>query len=132
LGQSQLVTKTYKGSQSDAMRAYQRDSANMAAQGYFPTSQTWAAGSYGCGAFLVALILCFVLIGVLVFIYMIIVKPDGILSVTYELRATSAFPAIQATAAVAQEKTCPKCAEQVKAAATVCRFCGHQFTPLLR
>jgi hypothetical protein len=128
---SQLVTKTYKGSQADAMRAYQMDSVNMAAQGYFPTSQTWAPGSYGCGAFLLALLLCVVLVGVVVFIYMIIVKPDGILSVTYELRPASAFPAIPATAPDAREKTCPKCAEQVKAAAAVCRFCGHQFTPLL-
>ena len=27
----------------------------------------------------------------------------------------------------AAEKICPKCAEQVKAAALVCRFCGHEF-----
>lgn len=26
-----------------------------------------------------------------------------------------------------QEKTCPLCAEDVKAAAHVCRFCGHSF-----
>ena len=26
------------------------------------------------------------------------------------------------------EKTCPRCAEQVKNAAVVCRFCGHEFS----
>jgi len=58
----------------------------MAAAGYFPTSQVWAPGTYGCGAFLIALLLCVVLIGIIVFVYMLIVKPDGTLSVTYEWR----------------------------------------------
>lgn len=30
-----------------------------------------------------------------------------------------------------QTKVCPQCAEEVKAAARVCRFCSHQFEPLL-
>ena len=108
------------------MAHYQADSASMAAAGYFPTSQTWAPGEYGCGAFLLALLLCLILVGILVFIYMLIVKPDGTLTVTYEYRALAVSRAYSMSA---QEKTCPKCAEQVKAAALVCRFCGHEFPP---
>jgi hypothetical protein len=44
--------------------------------------------------------------------------PDRTLTVTYELRATPD-----------PEKTCPVCAERVKEAAKVCRFCGHKFDP---
>ena len=80
----------------------------MAANGYFPTSQSYAPGSYGCGAFILALILCFLLIAILVLVYMLIVKPDGVLSVTYEFRSTAASKA-------QNEKTCPKCAEHIKA-----------------
>jgi hypothetical protein len=29
----------------------------------------------------------------------------------------------------AETKTCPDCAETIKAAAKVCRFCGHRFEP---
>jgi hypothetical protein len=29
--------------------------------------------------------------------------------------------------AVFNTKTCPKCAEDVKSAALICRFCGHEF-----
>src|SRR5262245_28942849 len=97
----------------------------MAAQGYFPTSQIWAPGAYGCGAFLLALLLCFLIIGILVSIYMVLVKPAGTLTVTYELRAASTPSRIPAPAA--DEKTCPRCAEQVKAAAKIYRYCGHNF-----
>jgi len=118
--QGGVIVKTYKGSQDEATRLFQEDVGLMAAKGYFPTSQTYAPGSYGCGAFLMALILCFLIIGILILVYMLLVKPNGVLSVTYEFRGTAASKA-------QDEKTCPKCAEQVKAAAQVCRFCGYQF-----
>ena len=46
------------------------------------------------------------------------------------------FPALPVTSgrkidqevAKADSKTCPTCAELVKVAANICRFCGHQFT----
>jgi hypothetical protein len=84
--QTSLLVKTYKGTQEKAMAAYQADASPMSTQGYFPISQVWAPGAYGCGAFLIALLLCFVFVGILVFIYMLIVKPAGTLTVTYELR----------------------------------------------
>jgi hypothetical protein len=117
----QIVVKTYKGSQARAAELFQADAAKMADKGYIPTSQSWAPGAYGCGSFLLALVLCIVLIGIIVFVYMLLVKPDGTLSVTYELRATAPSSI--------DEKICPKCAEHIKAAAKVCRFCGHNFSP---
>jgi hypothetical protein len=112
----QTIIKTYKGSQSTAQKLFQADSVKMAGVGYFPKSQSWAAGQWGAGAFLVALLLCLVLIGLLVFVYMLVVKPEGSLTVVYEYRQPQS-----------EEKVCPDCAESVKAAAAVCRFCGHKF-----
>jgi hypothetical protein len=121
-----VIVKNYKGrSQAAAMSAYQSDAARLASQGYVPVSQSWAPGTYGCASFLVALLLCLLIIGILIFIYMLIVKPPGVLTVTYELRSVSTgilkpLPG--------DEKVCPRCAEHVKAAAKVCRFCGHEFS----
>lgn len=43
--------------------------------------------------------------------------------------ATDARNAAGVPPAVSVEyKTCPKCAEQIRLAAVVCRFCGHQFS----
>jgi uncharacterized protein YecT (DUF1311 family) len=84
-----VIVRTYRGSQASATAQFQADAVKLAAQGYFPTSQSWAPGSYGCGCFVVAVLLCFLLIGILIFIYMLIVKPAGTLSVTYELRNES-------------------------------------------
>jgi len=88
----QVIVKTYKGSQESATNAFRKDAAIMGAQGYDPSSQTWAPGAYGCGSFLLALVLCVVVIGIIVFIYMLIVKPPGTLTVTYTLRESSARP----------------------------------------
>ena len=119
-----IITKTYRGSQNSATAAFQADASKMAESGYFPTSQMWAPGSYGCGAFVLALILSVVLIGIIAFIYMLIVKPDGTLSVTYELRER---PEDLLTRSASDSRICPRCAETVKAAALVCRYCGHEF-----
>jgi hypothetical protein len=122
-----VIVKTYKGSQSTATAEFQKDAAAMAKMGYFPTTQNYAQGTYGCGAFILALLLCIIIIGILVFIYMLIVKPDGTLSVTYELKPTNQE---QKSIFNQSEKQCPKCAEAVKQEAKICRFCGHNFEQL--
>jgi len=87
------LVRTYTAHQlSDAVVEFRANADDLAKLGYTPTSQTWAAGQWGCGAWLVALFLCLFLIGILVFIYMLIVKPDGTLTVTYSLREDVALP----------------------------------------
>jgi hypothetical protein len=102
-----VVIKTYKGNQEDATRLYQADVAKMATQGYFPTNQSWAPTRQTS-----------------IFLFGIFGKPLGALTVTYQLRRAS-----PAEAPSAEEKTCPQCAERVKAGALVCRFCGYKFAP---
>lgn len=118
-----IVVRTYKGSQKDASMKFQDDARKMAQQSYVPISQSYAPGAYTCGEFLLALFLVIVVIGVIIFVYMIFVKPAGTLSVTYEYRPSVVVPVAPASA----EKVCPQCAEHVRAAALICRFCGHKF-----
>jgi hypothetical protein len=88
----QIVVKTYRGSETEATTAFQRDALAMAQQGYYPVSQIWTPGSYGCGECLVALLLCFLCVGILVFFYMLIVTPPGTLMVTYQYRPSQPPP----------------------------------------
>ena len=84
------LTRTYRGSPADTARQSQRDLEKLSARGYVMTGQIYSPGSYGCGGFLLALLLCVLLIGILIFVYMIVVKPPGTLVVTYELRQSAA------------------------------------------
>ena len=115
--QQKTIVKSYSGSQELASKWFQRDAIKLSEQGYTPVTQSWSAGSYGGGMFILALILCSIFgIGIIMFIYMLLIKPHGLLSVTYGLRENSG-----------EEKVCEMCAERVKIAAKVCRYCGHNF-----
>lgn len=121
--QPRVIVKTYSGNENEAMAQFRLDAEYLAKKDYYPTSQTYAPGSYGCAAFIGALLLCLLIIGILIFIYMLIVKPAGKLSVTYEYRPSD----LAQLENYEDEKTCPMCAEKVKAEAKICRFCGHKF-----
>jgi hypothetical protein len=77
------LVRQYHGGVQEANGLFRYDAARLAEQGYVPISQDYVQGSYGCGAFLVALLLCIILVGILIFIFMLIVKPAGTLTVTY-------------------------------------------------
>lgn len=83
---NKVLIKTYVGKQDRAIRQFQKDAAKLATQFYFPTSQSFAPGSYGCLAYTISFLLCFCGIGFFLLGYMLIVKTAGTLTVTYEYR----------------------------------------------
>jgi uncharacterized membrane protein len=78
-----VLTRTYFGKPSDVEILRAADAEALAKRGYFPSAQGYVEGQWGCGDFLGALLLCIFLVGILIFIYMLIVKPGGTLTVTY-------------------------------------------------
>ena len=59
-----IIIKNYTGRKTDATEAFKKNAETMAARGYFPVTQTWQEGQWGCGSFLIALLLCLIVIGV--------------------------------------------------------------------
>jgi hypothetical protein len=84
------IVRTYKAKhQSDAVAQAVTEAER---DGLIIVSQSWEPGKWGCGAFVIALLLCLLVVGLLVFLYLLIVKPDGELTVVL-------MPAPKATAA---------------------------------
>ncbi len=86
-GSLPTIVRAYWGAQqSDAVRVFEQDASELARFGYQPRMLSWAEGRWGCGAFVVALLLAVILVGLLMFLYMLVVRPDGILTVAYARR----------------------------------------------
>jgi hypothetical protein len=83
------IIREYKGKQQkDANGAFAAEAARFAAVGYVVTSQSWAQGQWGCGAWLLGAILILAIgFGLLILLYLLVVKPAGTLTVTYTLQS---------------------------------------------
>ena len=79
----QIISKTYTGKEAGATINFEADAAVMAAQGYSPVFQSWAPGQWQSRTFIAVLLLCFLIVGIPALVYMLIVTPDGALTVTY-------------------------------------------------
>ena len=87
---SAILVEAYKGKQREATACFQAHSIVMAAEGYLPTWQSWTPGEWAREAYIVAVLLIFLFgIGILFLAYLLIVEPEGILTVTYERRAAT-------------------------------------------
>lgn len=91
--QPPTIVRTYRGrQQSDAIATFQNEASILASQGYMPTSQSWGAGQWRPSDFLAALFLAIFLVGIVLFIYLLVIKPEGTLTVTYVRRAPEPVP----------------------------------------
>lgn len=112
------VVKKYVGKEINAREEFRRDRVRMQENGYHVISEVYVPGQYSAFTYIVAVLLLLIFVGILILFYMLIVKPDGTLIVTYEYREEIKE----------DTKICPDCAETVKAAARKCRFCGYVFS----
>ena len=80
----ETIVRTYRAnSQPEAASALRREAHALGLAGYEPTTQSWAQGQWRGDQFLVALALCVIFVGLLIFLYMLVVKPPGTLSVIF-------------------------------------------------
>jgi hypothetical protein len=102
-----ILSRTYRGNPAEAGALFTADAETLAPFGYVPVSQAYLPGSWGCGAFLLAALLILVVgLGLLVIAYLLIVKPPGTLTVTYQRRAPES-PARQVFTVARHSETPP-------------------------
>lgn len=141
-----VLTRTYRGKPGEVELLRTVDAEALAQRGYYPYSQSYVEGSWSGMAWVLAFLAMILLVGIIILAYMIAAKPAGTLTVLYERRvpqpltvmtapiaalpaATPALAASPVATIDAETKVCPECAEVVRAAARICRFCRYEFAP---
>lgn len=83
--ESGMTVRPYRAKSEAAARLlYEADEPRMEADGYNSVQHQWVPGNRGPGPYLLAGFLCLWLIGIPLLIYLLWVKPDGSLLVTFE------------------------------------------------
>lgn len=80
----EFLVRAYRGrEQADVIAAYVSDAGDLTARGYEPVAQSWGDGQWSGAFVLLTLILCLFAIGFLFLAYILAIRPDGTLLVTY-------------------------------------------------
>lgn len=98
-----VITRSFRGSLEQASAEATAYLSRIRSEGWVESNRTYTPGQWGCGAFLIALLLAVILIGILIFIYLLVVKPDGTLVVTYTKSPPVAPPAVASGQSAANE-----------------------------
>lgn len=85
-----VLARVYPGYHEAAVELFQMDAELLAAHGYFPVGQSYAAGRWRTSLVILAIILSLFVIGLPLLAYMVAARPPGSLAVSYELRGRSA------------------------------------------
>ncbi len=127
------LARSYRGRSRDWIeRVRKRDAELLAQRGYFPTAESFIAGAWRGRDWLAALLIVLLFgLGLLVLAYMLVVRPGGTLTVFYArdfLRDTRTADVSSMADAADDTMACPRCAETIKRAAKMCRFCQLDLT----
>lgn len=81
-----ILVRVYPGYHETASELFQLDAEGLAEVGYFPVGQSYAEGRWRTSLVVLVVIASLFLIGLPFLAYVLVVRPPGSLSATYELR----------------------------------------------